>query len=44
MNREKEFYDLPEWVNVNRVLRSRRKWQEEKVNFDKVSRIEKGEV
>jgi len=34
MNREKEFYDLPEWVKfVNKLLHRRGKWEEEKERF-----------
>jgi len=45
MNREEELYELPEWVKfVNKVLHGRRKWEEEKLNFDRISRTEKDEV
>lgn len=36
MNREKELYELPEWVKlVNSVLHGRRKWEDEKRDFDR---------
>jgi len=35
MDREKELYELPEWVKlVNKVLHGLRKWEEEKSRFD----------
>lgn len=41
MNREKEVYELPEWVKlVNRILHGSRKWHDEKRNFDRVSKAE----